>query len=159
MTADARFEDGGERPLRLKAETPEDLGVIAALVQDAVLTGADMKWEPKRRRLSFLVNRFRWEDRTAAEPRKRPYERVRSVLVIDSVLQVASQGIDRNDGEEVLSVLDLVWMGGEDVSGRVELVLAGDGAIRAVAECLDVMLADVTRPYAAPSGRAPGHPD
>ncbi len=29
MTEDARFEDGGERPLRLKAEDAEDLSVIA----------------------------------------------------------------------------------------------------------------------------------
>ena len=37
MTDDARFEDGAERALRLRAESPEDLQVIAALVQDAVL--------------------------------------------------------------------------------------------------------------------------
>jgi hypothetical protein len=30
MTEDARFEDGAERPLRLKAETAEDLGRMPA---------------------------------------------------------------------------------------------------------------------------------
>ncbi|PJN96013.1 DUF2948 domain-containing protein, partial [Amaricoccus sp. HAR-UPW-R2A-40] len=46
---DARFEDGAERPLRLRAETAEDLGVISALVQDAVAEVKDAAWTPKRR--------------------------------------------------------------------------------------------------------------
>ena len=36
MTEDARFEHGAERPLRLRAESPEDLQVVSALLQDAV---------------------------------------------------------------------------------------------------------------------------
>jgi hypothetical protein len=41
----------------------------------------------------------------------------------------------------------------------VILTLAGDGAIRLSVEALDVTLKDVTRPYVAPSGKLPGHPD
>lgn len=158
MAEDAKFEDGAERPLYLKAETAEDVPVVAALVQDAVLVMTDMSWQPKLRRLALLINRFRWEDQAAAEARARPYERVRSLLVIDGVRGVASQGIDRGDREAVLSILDIQWMPGEDAAGRVELVLAGDGGIAAEVECLDLTLKDVTRPYAAPSGKVPGHP-
>ena len=159
MAEDAKFEDGAERPLALKAETAEDVPVLAALVQDAVLAITDMSWQPKLRRLAFLINRFRWEDRAAAEARGRAYERVRSLLVIDGVLSVASQGIDRGDKDAVLSILDIQWKPGEDAAGRVELVLAGDGGIAAEVECLDLTLKDVTRPYAAPSGKVPGHPE
>lgn len=158
MVDDARFEDGAERPLRLKAETAEDVPVVASLVQDAVMSMAEMQWQPRKRRLALLVNRFRWEDRAAAEARGRGYERVRSILAIDGVLQVASQGIDRAAGGEVLSVLDVIWVPGVDAAGRVEIVLAGDGAIRAEVECLDMTLTDVTRPYLAPSRKVPGHP-
>lgn len=157
--ADATFEEGGETGLNLKAYTPEDLQVIAALVQDAVLTAADMVWRPKERRLAFLVNRFRWEDAARAEARGRSYERVRSLLVMDSVLQVASQGVDKGDKDEVLSVLSLGWTPGEDAAGSVTVLLAGDGAVRADVECLDVTLKDVTRPYLAPSGHMPKHPE
>ncbi|MFN6952362.1 MAG: DUF2948 family protein [Albidovulum sp.] len=159
MTEDARFEDATERPIRLRAEAAEDVPVVAALIQDAVLTVADMSWQPKLRRLAFLINRFRWEDQAAAEKRGRPYERVRSVLIVGGVTHVASQGIDRSDGRAVLSVLDLVWAPGEDAAGVVEITLAGDGAIRAEVECLDITLSDVTRPYLAPSRKAPRHPD
>jgi hypothetical protein len=156
---DARFEDAAERPLRLRAEAAEDVPVLAALMQDAVLTAADISWQPKLRRLAFLVNRFRWEDRAAAEARGRPYERVRSVLIIGGVTHVASQGIDRSDGEEILSVLDLGWSADADAAGWVEVTLAGDGAIRARVECLDLTLSDVTQPYLAPSRKAPEHPE
>ncbi|MFT3690035.1 DUF2948 family protein [Paenirhodobacter sp.] len=157
--ADARFEDGGEGPLTLRAETPEDLAVIATLVQDAVLTLGDVAWDAKARRLAFLLNRFRWEDKAAAEAENRPYERVRSLLVISDVTRVASQGIDRNDRDTVISLLDLHWTPGADGTGALELALAGDGAISVSAECLSVDLRDVTRPYRAVSGAAPHHPD
>ncbi len=157
--ADARFEDGAEGPLTLRAETPGDLAVIAALVQDAVFTLADIRWDAKARRLALLINRFRWEDKAKAEADKRPYERVRSLLVLGDVTRVASQGIDREDRETVVSLLDLQWAGGEEGSGDLVLILAGDGAMAISVECLSVDLRDVTRPYRAVSGAAPAHKD
>lgn len=158
MTEDARFEDTDEAPLRLKAQSAEDLPVLSALVQDAVFPATEMRWLPGQRRFAILLNRFRWED-VAAEKRRGAYERVQSVLVVDDVLKVASQGFDRKDGDLVLSVLSLAFTPGEDGTGRLELVLAGDGGIALEVETLDVALRDVTRPYLAPSGKSPAHPD
>jgi hypothetical protein len=155
---DARFEDGGERPLRLKAETAADIPVISALVQDAVFTGADLRWSRKERRLDILLNRFRWEDVPAAERARRPWERVRSVLSVQDTLAVASQGVAKGDGDTVLSVLSVGFEPGEDGTGTLVLVLAGDGAIRVAVECVNLALTDVTRPYRAPSGKRPEHP-
>lgn len=156
---DARFAEGAETALRLCADDPEGLKVISALVQDAVLSITDIRFDRKRRRLVMLINRFRWEDREAAERRGRRYERVRALLVVDQVLAVSSQGIDRHDADTVLSVLALDWQPGQDGAGRLLVTLAGDGAIAAEAECLDVLLRDVTRPYLAPSGHLPQHPE
>ncbi len=157
MTDDARFEDGEGAPLRLKALTPEDLPVIAALVQDAVFPATEMRWLPRERRFAILLNRFRWEKAGAGSDRSP--ERVQSVLVVDDVMKVASQGIDRNGDDLILSLLSLAFAPGEDGTGRLELVLAGDGGIALEVEALDVTLRDVTRPYPAPSGQAPHHPD
>lgn len=154
MSHDARFEEGRERPLNLGALDAEDLEVISSLVQDAVFAITDMQWRPGERRLAFLLNRFRWEDEGRA--RHGP-ERVRTVLVIDDVLAVASTGIDREDRDIVLSVLSLSFAPGEDGAGHVTVTLAGDGGIRARVETLDVSLRDVTRPYRAPSGKVPDH--
>lgn len=155
--ADARFEDGDERPLNLFAQDAEDLKVMSALVQDAVLSLADVTWDRKARRFAALVNRFRWEDKEAAAAEKRPFERVRAMLVVGDVLAVRSQGIDPREKDTVVSILSLDWQPGADGTGRLILVLAGDGAIALEVEALDLHLRDVTRPYRAPSGKAPHH--
>lgn len=154
MTQDATFEEGGEAPLNLGALDAEDLKVISALVQDAVFVGSDMRWTPAQRRFAILINRFRWEDK--GRERHGP-ERVRSLLVIDEVLRVASQGVPHRDADTILSLLSVDFEPGDDGTGHILLTLAGDGAIRLEVEALGVGLRDVTRPYRAPSGKAPDH--
>ncbi|WP_171123581.1 MULTISPECIES: DUF2948 family protein [unclassified Ruegeria] len=156
---DASFHDGREAPLNLGAQDPDDLQVISTLTQDAVFPITEMTWRPSQRRFGLLLNRFRWEDKEAATLRDRPFERVQSVLVFDSVLSVASQGIDRSDKDMVMSLLSVDFEAAEDGAGQVLLTLAGDGAIRLTVEALDATLKDVTRPYQAPSGQAPHHPE
>ena len=154
---DARFEDAREAPLNLGAIEAEDLKVISALAQDAVFPATEMTWRPGQQRFGLLLNRFRWEDVEAAKKRGRPVERVQSLLVVENVLGVASNGVDRRDPDLVLSLLSLEWHPGDDAAGEVHLILAGDGAIRLRVEALEVTLKDVTRPYLAPSRKVPGH--
>jgi len=156
---DARFEDGANRPLNLGALDGEDLAVLSALAQDAVFPVTEMRWQPAKRRFALLLNRFRWEDLSAAERLRRQPERVQALLVIDNVLKVASSGVDRRDADLVLSLLSIAFDDADDGGGDVTLTLAGDGAIRLGVEALEVRLKDVTRPYLAPSGKAPSHPE
>jgi len=153
VTDDARFSDADEAPLRLRALDADDLGVISGLVQDAVFPAAEMTWDRRQRRFALLLNRFRWERPS------REAERVRSVLSIEDVTGVASQGIDPRDKATVLSLLSVTFEPGDDGSGRIVLTLSGDGAIGLEVEALEVLLRDVTRPYVAPSQRRPAHPD
>ena len=154
---DARFQDGGEGPLRLVAQDSDDLKVVSALLQDAVLPVTEISHDPKRRRFALVLNRFRWEDRTQAEAVGRAYERVRSLLVVEDVLAVKSYGFDRAETDLVLSLLALDFAPGPDGTGRLTLTLAGDGAIALDVEALEIRLDDVTRPYRAPSGKVPTH--
>ncbi|RVV99924.1 DUF2948 family protein [Mesobaculum littorinae] len=158
MSEDARFEEGGDRPLRLAAFDAEDLGAISALLQDAVLPVSEMAWQKGARRFALLANRFRWELSEAALRREGP-ERIRSMLVVENVLGVQVQGIDRADPDQILSVLSLSWEETDAPSGHIVLTLAGDGAIRIEVEALECLLRDVTRPYRAPSGARPRHPE
>ena len=154
MTGDAKFEDGREAPLNLGALDVDDLKVISSLVQDAIFPITEMSWRANLRRFALLMNRFRWEDE--GQERHGP-ERVRSLLVVDNVLSVASQGIDRGDKDVVLSVLSVDFEPEDEGAGQVLLTLAGDGAIRLQVEALEVTLKDVTRPYQAPSKKTPDH--
>lgn len=157
MTEDARFEDGAESPLTLIAADRDDLAILSSLTQDAVFPITEVRWLPKARRFALLVNRFRWEDTAGVEGRHKP-ERVRALLIVDDVLHVASQGIDRGDTDTILSLLMLEFTETGDGAGRLTLMLAGDGAIALDVECVNVTLRDVTRPYLAPSGDVPRHP-
>ena len=158
MTEAARFEDGKEGPLRLKAMDAEDLAVVAALVQDAIFPAGELRWDRKARRIAILLNRFRWEDAENAQNRRRDYERVQAILAFEDVMRVQSQGVDKSDPDMVFSLLSISFLPTEDGAGRVEMTLAGDGVIGLDVEALEVVLRDVTRPYAAPSGKAPSHP-
>ena len=168
--SDARFQDGAEPPLRLVARDEADLRVLSSLVQDAVLTGTDMRFQRRERRFALLLNRFRWEDRARAGTAGRDAERVRAVLDFGDVLRVRQQGLEGRGPNTVLSLLAIAFSpqtrpeGEEDPAadgpagpGQVTLVFAGDGAIALDVECLEVHLSDVTRPYAAPSRRVPAH--
>ncbi len=159
MTQDARFEDGGDRPLRLIAADAEDLLVISSLVQDAVFPVGEMKYIPRQQRFALLLNRFRWEEATRKRQRNRAYERAQAVLSFDDVAGVSTQGVDRTDAEVVMSLLSIDWQPGTDGAGRLELILAGDGAIALEVECINATLQDVTQAYLAPSGKMPQHPD
>ncbi|MCC5984068.1 MAG: DUF2948 family protein [Rhodobacteraceae bacterium] len=150
--ADARFEDAHERPLRLRALDADDLKVLSALVQDAVFPLTEMRFDRRRRRFAVLMNRFRWE-RDA-----RPPERVQSLLIVNDVMAAATQGLDLSERDTVLSLLSLDFAPGADGTGTLDLLLAGDGAVRLSVECVDLALRDVTRPYVAPSGKVPSHP-
>ncbi|MDP5306052.1 DUF2948 family protein [Paracoccus spongiarum] len=158
MVRDASFRDADPRPIALRAEDAEDLRIMSALVQDAVLTGADIRHDARQRRLALLINRFRWEDADQARAEGRPFERVRALLVVNDVLGLQSDGIARDEAT-VLELLALEWLPGADGTGRLSLSFAGDGTLMAEVECINLDLRDMTRPYVAPSGRAPAHPD
>ncbi|MEM9199657.1 MAG: DUF2948 family protein [Pseudomonadota bacterium] len=102
---DARFEEGAEGPLLLRAETPADLSILSTLLQDAVGQVEDTAWMPKRRRFALLLTRFRWEDKNAAERSGRGYERVRALLTIENVLAVQASGLDPKARDLVFSLL------------------------------------------------------
>ncbi|MEM6743905.1 MAG: DUF2948 family protein [Pseudomonadota bacterium] len=158
---DARFEDAEDRPLRLHALDAEDLSVVSALVQDAVATAKDLAWLRKKRRFALFLNRFRWEDADAARRAGRPFERVRTALLVEHAVNVRASGIDPADKEQTVSVLGLAFDASpeaEDPSGKLRVLLAGDGEIEITVEFLEVRAEDVTRPWISPSGKAPSHP-
>ena len=153
---DARFEDGREKPLNRGAQDADELQVLSALIQDAIFPITEMTWQAKQRRFGLLLNRFRWEE--GARGQTAP-ERVQSLLVVDNVMSVASQGVDRAETDMILSVLSATFEAGDDGAGDIVFTLAGDGAIRLRVEAIEMTLKDVTRPYVAPSKKAPKHPE
>ena len=137
------------KALKLLAEDAEDLEVVAAALQDAVLKIGDISWEPKARHLTLAVNRYRWG---AEEP-----ERVRAAVQVGSVLGVQARRLRRGASEAVVQLLTVAFEPGEAPGGRLVFRFAGDADLAAQVECLDLVLADVSEPWAARS--EPRHED
>jgi hypothetical protein len=154
---DATFEDSYDKPLQLKARDTEDLTVLSALCQDAVVPTGEISYDAEHRCFAMLINRFRWEDRPRAQARKRDVERVQSVLMFEDVQSAQSSGITSNDKDAIIAILSLTFEARNDGTGRLEITLAGDGAIALELEALNITLKDVTRPYIAPSKTTPQH--
>ncbi|WP_182086813.1 DUF2948 family protein [Aureimonas sp. ME7] len=131
--------------LRLNALDAEDLAVLSAHTQDAVARAGDLTLDTRARRFLVPVNRFVWEK---TPPRRwfggtAEHERRRSVLRFDRVLAARRVGIDPASPDEILSLLALRWIEGEAPSGTIELVFAGEAAIRLDIECIEVQLTDL----------------
>lgn len=139
----------GPAPLRLLAEDADDLAVISAALQDAVGKIGDIVFDPRARRLTLALNRYRWE--TGGKAR----ERVRTGLQLGGVLGVKSRKLRRDAKGAVVVLLSITFEPGEAPGGAVVFTFAGGGDLRAEVECVDLILADVSDPWSTP--RTPKH--
>lgn len=135
--------------LKLLAMDDEDLAVISAHVQDAVLKVADLVNLPKERRFALGMNRFTWEK---VEETRKNFERRRAALTFDRVLSVKTSGIRRDRPDAVLELLAVAFeSAGEPPAGIVTLYFAGGAAIRLEVECIEAHLADLGAAWATRS--------
>src|SRR5260370_39766912 len=63
----SRIEGGMADPLKLRGEDEDDLAVISAVLQDALVAVGEMAYFPKEARFGLGANRFRWEPPPAGE--------------------------------------------------------------------------------------------
>jgi hypothetical protein len=135
--------------LKLVALDEQDLKIVSAHVQDAVMKVGDLNFLTGEKRFVMAVNRFAWETRTGFfRPR---YERRKCVLDFNRVLGVRTHGIDRNKPEDVLSLLTIRFHEREAPAGAVELVFAGEAAVALQVECIEARLADLGAAWEASS--------
>ncbi|MGH1352427.1 MAG: DUF2948 family protein [Methyloligellaceae bacterium] len=130
--------------LKLIALDKEDLEIISAHLQDAVMRVGDIAYLPKQNKFAALTNRFNWEKVHAEKKRSRKkYERRRSALRIERVLGAQIQNINLRDKDAVLELLALQFEAGDEPEGSISLVFAGGGAVKLYVECIEVELNDL----------------
>jgi hypothetical protein len=128
--------------LRLNADDAEDLSVISAQMQDAVLKRADMQFDAKRRRFALVANRFAWD----ALPQK---ERRRTGLHLDDVTSVKVLGFETARPSAILSVLAISFEQADGLSGHVTLSFSAGKQIKLAVDCLNVTMADLGGAWSA----------
>lgn len=143
-------EHGGQMDaLKLIALDGEDLQVVSAHVQDAVMKVGDLHYAPREKRFVAAMNRYAWENGGGMFRKKR--ERRNSVLHFDRVIAARTHGIDPTRPDEVLSLLAVTFSPGDAPAGVVELLFSGGGAIRLEVECIEARLSDLGGAWQASS--------
>jgi len=142
--------------LRLRADDDEDLAVLSACLQDGLVAVRDIAYLPAEQRLVLIVNRYRWEVGDSGPPDGPKGERVICTLAMDGVRQVRQQGIDRRKPGQFLSILQLRRAEGAADPVAIDIVFAGQAAIRATLDRFQIRAEDVEEPY--PTAWRPKHP-
>jgi len=132
--------------LKLLAFDTEDLEVISAHVQDAVIRVADMGYARGDRRFAVLMNRFDWD---STKGKRDKGQRKRAALHFDAVQSVVTAGFDPNAHDGVVNLLAVTFSSIDGTAGIVELSFAGGGTVRLGVECLEARLSDLGAAWAA----------
>ena len=141
--------------LKLVAMDEEDLQIISAHVQDAVLKVSDLDYRPAEQRFLLACNRFSRDQKPVATRGKESFERRRSVVHFERVTSVRAQNIDRTHGDDVLALLAINFEPAEAPSGVIELVFAADKTIRLTVEVIEMRLTDLGPAWE--TGNKPDH--
>ena len=131
--------------LKLLALDSEDLDVISATTQDAVIRVRDMGFAQRDKRFALLMNRYAWE----VEGGRSNGQRRRAALSFGRVTAVAAAGVDLNALDGVLELLDIRFEATDEPAGHIELRFAGGGTVRLLVECIEARLEDLGAAWAA----------
>src|SRR5947209_4665681 len=113
--------------LRLAALDAEDLAVISAHMQDAVIRAGDIAFLGKTGKLALIANRFAWD--ATVDGSRRSLERRRTGLQFARVNAVMSSHIRRDNPDAVLSLLAISFEPSDPPAGKIVLIFSGGGAI------------------------------
>jgi hypothetical protein len=157
-------------PLKLRTEDAEDLDVVSACLQDAIVPLGDIEYLPAEKRFVLIANRFRWENcgETADMPAAAApagsgavdaafasgcgtYERVNCGVAFEGVETVRRRGIDPRDRSRMLELLGM-----RVEAAAVTLEFAGQAALRLEGARITCRLSDLGDPW--PTQWRPRHP-
>jgi Protein of unknown function (DUF2948) len=148
--------------LRLRAEDSEDLAVISACLQDALVAVRDLAYDQGARNFVLVANRFRWEGggaEGAPEGEGTPFERTLCGIIFDEIDGVAYRGFHRNEEDRILALLAIRPVFGPGTgsrSGLIDLEFAAGATIRLSAAAIRCRARDFGEPW--PTQWQPGHP-
>jgi hypothetical protein len=136
--------------LKLVALDKDDIEVVSAHVQDAIVKIADIFWQPRDRRFVMALKRFDWMNAADALKNKAPdYRRCRTALRFERVISCKCRGLDHIGKDTLLNLLAVEFAERDAPGGTVTMTFSGGGAIRLEVECLEAELVDLGEVFAA----------
>jgi len=162
---------GRQRLLRLRAEDAEDIAILSAQLQDAIVPVADVAYLADAREFVMVVNRFMWHlapdpgdpepgggkppagrpgNGTTPDPDGPPYFRTNCGVCIRHVDSLEVDGIDLNDRGQMLNLLAMELTG-----NAIALHFSGGGELRLAVDGVDCRMQDIDEPW--PTRHRPCH--
>ena len=126
--------------LKLIARTEEDLRVVSAHLQDAIVNVNDIANLKKNKILLLQLNRFMWEDVEKGVFRKN--KRIRTVLKFENVIKVYSKNIYQDKKDKFLDFLTIETNKMTDKNYEMKILFAGGSIIKVISEVIEVTLDD-----------------
>ena len=126
--------------LKLIARTEEDLKIVSAHLQDAIVNASEIANLKKNKIFLMQLNRFMWEDVEKGVFRKN--KRIRTILKFDNILEVSVKNIDQSTKDQFLDFLTIKSTKMPNDNFKIELIFSGDSIIRLTAEVIEATLDD-----------------
>ncbi len=136
--------------LRLRAADADDFRVLAACLQDALVPVGEMTFDGVGREFVLVANRYCWED-APQDAAGAAGMRVHCAVHFTGVDTVRRRAVDTAARGRILDLLTI------DVRpDAVELLFAGDAAIRLEGPAIGCRMCDLGEPW--PAAAQPRHP-
>jgi len=129
------------KPLKLKAKDAEDVQVISAILQDAIVPVVDMAWRPEEKDFVMVVQRF-CRERHDEKDDESCFERVRCAVHVKGVESVQLQGIAQDRPDDMLDLLAVM-----PEKGNLQFIFAGGGKVRLKLADWSLILEDFGEPW------------
>jgi Protein of unknown function (DUF2948) len=139
--------------LKLVALDGDDIEVVSAHLQDALVKAADIHWRPAEKRVVVGLNRFDWEAANNGSPHD--FRRCRTALRFERVLSCKCRNLDTARKDQILNLLAVAFEQTDPPGGVVMLTFSGGAVLRLEVECLEAELADLGPAWA--TERCPAH--
>jgi Protein of unknown function (DUF2948) len=142
--------------IKLVALDRDDMEVVSAHVQDALVKVGDIFWQPRDQRFIMALNRFDWMSAVDAKAdSKADYRRCRTALRFERVTACKCRNLDNSSKDAWLNLLAVEFAEHDKPAGSVSLIFSGGGVIRLDVECLEAELADLGE--VSPAAICPDH--
>jgi hypothetical protein len=131
--------------LRLRAEDAEDLSVISACLQDALVPVCDLAYDREDHSFFLVANRFRWEDGVRHAHEEGSFRRSLCGVKFREVAVVTYTGFRRSDSGRILSLLAI-----RHEEAAVRLDFSGGASIRLEVARIFCHARDLGEPWPTP---------
>lgn len=138
-------------PLKLIALDADDLAIVSAHLQDAVLKVGDLAYLPAEKRFALAARRFDWQGAQSGERRRRL-----AALHFDRVTAARSNKIDPAVSGTILNLLAIVFDERDAPGGHITLHFSDGAAIQLDVECIEAQMKDLGPIWEAVA--TPDHP-